>query len=323
MKFLLPQGIGDSVWGLYKVQSILKKFGEAGDNTIEIYLNCSENSIVESRALEFVRRFKFVDRAEMYQTPILSIPPVDEEGRYNYMGTGFADLPGLGRTYILMPNQPLERGIRLENWMPELETNWDIVKQFRFYTDEVDLADNLHRELGDYAVLFLGSLASNTICGHNRNGIWKPEDWIDLGKFLINRGLQIVVVGAKYDLDYYTQKIEPILTDKWHCKIGQYGIGETFAICKRSRLITSYQAGIGIFSSYLGVPTAIFWRAKGDSVSPDMYISFEESMAEAWANPAHLGTTHMPLIYGKHDCLYLQNEMIRRNWVSSQSKSFH
>lgn len=311
MKFLLPQGIGDSIWGLFKVESICKYY-ESKD--IEIYLNCNENNLVEARALEFVRRFKFVDRAEMYKTPIMGVPFVDEEGRYNYVGTGFANLPKLGLTYILMPNQPLERGIRLEQWMPDFETNWNCIDKFRFYTDEVELANNLHKEIGDYAVFFMGSLLANTTQGHNRNGIWTPEDWIALGEFLMKQGLQIVVVGATYDLSYYTEKIEPLLKQKWHCKIGEYGIGETFAVTKRSRMIISYQAGIGIFSSYLGTPTAIFWRAKGDSIAADHYVSFEESMAEAWANPAHIGTKHLPLIYGKHDLAYLQNEIIRRGW---------
>lgn len=50
MKFLLPSGIGDSVWGLHKIQSVSKKIG---DGRIDIYLS-GGNSVIESRALDFV-----------------------------------------------------------------------------------------------------------------------------------------------------------------------------------------------------------------------------------------------------------------------------
>ena len=63
-------------------------------------------------------------------------------------------------------------------------------------------------------------------------------------------------------------------------------------------LVVSYQSGIGICAHYLGAPTAMWWRPKGDSAAAHAHISFEEAMAHCWTNPAYRGR-YLPLIYGR------------------------
>lgn len=318
MKFLVPQGIGDSVWALIKMQSIMKQHGA---DKAHVYLNCSRFSEAECRSLEFVQRFDFVEKAEMLKFNILDEPFIDTHGRYNYIRDGWRHIDTHEAAYVLMPNHPLERGIALGDWLPQFECNWDIAKHFKFREEEILDADRLHAVIGDYAVFFMGSLASNTTSGHNRGTIWTHTDWINLGNWLHERyGLNIVVVGAPYDLDLYNGWIHPNVKDKkwWHSTVGKMGIGSTFATCKRAKLVISYQSGVGIFSHYMNVPLGIFWRQKGDSVSPNHYISFDESMASAWANPRTLGEgRHMSLIYGKHDLEYVKNEIDKRGWVNA------
>lgn len=65
----------------------------------------------------------------------------------------------------------------------------------------------------------------------------------------------------------------------------------------------------------MGVPTGIFWRAAGDSIRDDAYLSFDEAMASAWANPQHIEQgKHLPLIYGRHGVDYIKQQIIERNW---------
>jgi len=63
MKFLLPTGIGDSVWAMHKIESVRKKLDPASE--LSIYLSCGEISPLQARALDFIRRFDFVDYEEM------------------------------------------------------------------------------------------------------------------------------------------------------------------------------------------------------------------------------------------------------------------
>ncbi|MGH7175312.1 MAG: glycosyltransferase family 9 protein, partial [Minisyncoccia bacterium] len=167
-----------------------------------------------------------------------------------------------------------------------------------------------------YAVFFCSSYGGNGQAGHNRGGIWRPQDWADLGKRVREMGLDIVVVGSEYDHTYYQQQVRPLTGKPWHDFIGKWGIGQTFAVIKNAKFVVSYQSGIGIVASYLGVPTAIFWRAKGNSISPDHYISFEEGMASAWTRPDMLAQgKHLPLIYGRHDVNYIVDNITQRGWA--------
>jgi len=303
MNFLVPQGIGDSVWALLKIQDISKKIG---DGVINVFIACFDpNNISEARSLEFVRRFDFVDKCEMYQMPmagrqgcvLLPGDPADANGLYRYIDSGATTLPGID--FVLIPNYTLERGIRIEDWLPDYEINWDVMDHFKF--EETNL-------FKPYVVFFLASTAGNTTAGHNRNSIWTPEQWVELGRRIQKLGCDIIVVGADYDRSYYADYIAPLLRedDRWFNCIGAFDIGETFAIVKNARFVVSYQSGIGIVANYMNVPVAIFWRAKGDSISPNSYISFEEEMASAWAKP---GVKFLPLIYSRHDVDYIIKEI--------------
>ena len=312
MNFLIPQGIGDAIWALLKVQDIAAKH----DNIINIFIACiNKNNAAEGRALEFVKRFKFVSGAQMYEMPmngqggciLLPGPIADENGYYRYIPDGETSLPGID--YVLMPNAPLERGIRIEDWLPEYKTNWGIMGDFSF--------DETGMEGFEYVVFYLSSVQNNSSSGHNRNGLWTPLQWATLGNYIQKElGCKIVVVGAYYDRSYFTDCVKPLLlNDECVNLIGICGIGQTFSIVKNARFVIAYQSGIGIVANYMGVPAAMFWRAKGDSISPDCYISFEEKMAEAWVRPAMIAKgKYLPLIYGRHDENYIIDEIKKRAW---------
>lgn len=318
MKFLLPQGIGDSVWALHKVQSVACRHME---NRIDIYLACNDQNEVATRALDFVRRFSFVDSVEMRPYEIHPQGDhYDPSGYYNYLPDGMYDFDG-ERCCALMPNAALERGTRLEAWLPQYAINWKIFDNFKIAELEKALANSIRDRMGcPYVVFYLGPLHGNTINGHNRNALWRPEDWIALGRRIHNEwGANIVLVGASYDASYYDRLIGPQLngdTPYWFNLIGQTNIGELFTITSGAQFVISYQAGVGIVSTYLGTPTGIFWRPRGDSISPDVYLSFEESMASAWVPPTQIANgAHMPLIYGRDGVDHIMNEIRTRGWV--------
>lgn len=317
MRFLLPQGIGDSVWALLKIQDIAKKLG---DGVVDVYLNTSKTDYREDRAVNFINRFSFVNKVGQLVTPITKdvYPPLDKDGYYVYLDDG-PPTNGLDVDYILIPNRVLERGLRIENWMPDFDVNWSIMDDFRFTDREVRLASDLRKELSEYCVFYLGPETGNTVDGHNRNSLWKPEDWAELGKFVTQRlNSRVVVVGARYDFDYWAKYVRPLVKDqKWIDLIGSTEISAAYAVTKQARFVISYQSGIGIVSEYMGVPSALFWRQKGDSISPypNFYTSFEEAMNGAWSPPEMLvAGKHMALYYGRHDAKFVCEEIVRRGW---------
>lgn len=317
MRFLCPTGIGDVAWALHKIQAVAERHNA---NCIDVGLTCGIESKVETRALDFVRRFEFINSVCMCPGyGILQEPFFTKDGYWNYIEDGFYEIKG-ERWCVLTPNVALERGFPLgSGWLPHIPIRWDIWNDFRITNAEAEQGVDMTPH-GDYAVFYPGPLDGNTVQGHNRNMIWRPQDWIELGKRLHDEhGLSIVAVGAMYDAPYYDTLLGPNLNGAsgyWTNLIGQTNLGSLFTITKHARMVISYQAGVGIVSTYLGTPTGIFWRAKGDSILREGYLSFEEEMASSWVPPAMCVAdgTHLPLIYGRHGVDHIMQEMERRKW---------
>lgn len=316
MKFLLPTGIGDSVWALHKIQAIRDKVAP-GDPINIALVGASIGK--DTRAQDFVCRFKFVNSAAMKSYGIHKADHYNWKGRYNYIEDGIYEYDG-EQYCVLVPNAPLEEGIRLENWLPQYPIRWEIFDDFQIDSEEASFGKLIKDKLGNYAVFYLGPLHGNTTDGHNRNAIWKPQDWINLGREIHQKyGLEIVVVGAPYDATYFQMMVGPHLNGDltyWHNLIGMTGIGELFSTIQNSKFCISYQAGVGIVATYLKIPTGIFWRPEGNSISPSAYLSFSESMASAWVPPKQIADgTHLPLIYGRHGVPYIMDEIGKRGWA--------
>lgn len=309
-RILVPPGIGDSVWALPKVEALVRALG--GDR-VELAVACWNQDAVESRALEFLRRFSFIAGVAPYvmprvaEAPLLQpgCPVATEQGYYWYRQDGpAADLPGID--FVLIPNAPLERGIRLEAWLPHLETRWDVMDRFLWKVTEIEVATAFACET-PYACLFTSSVAGNTAAGHNRGGLWSPTQWIDLADAIRARlGLQIVWIGADWDADYYQAHLADAARSRphWQYRIGAWSVPQTLAIMQRSRLNVCYQSGLGVASQWMGAPTVSWWRAKGDSFDPNRYVSCDEEMATAWNRPREIdgsggGGPYHGAIYGR------------------------
>lgn len=304
MKFLVPTGIGDSLWALTKAAAISKRLG---DGVVEVALSCHrEDDPVETRSLEFVSRFPFVQSARMLRTGAVLKPgpPTDSRGRYRYIEDGdTAFAPGW---FPLIPNAPLERGERLETWFPDDATDWGITRKWENTPAETTLAQNLAKHVGPYAILYPGPLTGNTTEGHNRGGLWPARAWAELAVRVRDLDLTPVVIGARYDWDYWRhavaheiKRLDPSMKLVVNL-IGQTRIGETLAVIRGSRFGVYYQSGLGCWSAFEGVPTAMFWRPDGNSIHPRHLLCFNERMASAWVPPAELESErYLPCVYGQ------------------------
>ena len=316
----LPPGIGDAVWSLTKVQDIAKKHGYK-----KIYVCVKDTDL--NRSQEFLKRFTFVTDViyETFHIHPPGEPEIHKDGTYNYIKNVIErnDYDKVHKYYIICNNY-LERGVRLENWLPEYETNFSVADTWAFKTCDIQYLKSTMKVINaPYCVFYIGPLLGNTVDGHNKENLWSVHDWIKLGEYSRNKfGLHIIIVGAPYDKSYARLFYE-YLTDEqkeyYSDVVGKTGVGDLYAICKCSKFVISYQSGVGIFSVYMKVPAAIWWRPHGDSLStyPHYYISFYNEMAGAWAPPNMLEEgLYTPLHYTKVTPEGIFDNIVKYDWVN-------
>jgi FkbM family methyltransferase len=305
LRVAVPAGIGDAVWALTKIPHLLRIYGA---EKAQISL-CGPRPY---RALPFVERFDFVASAEYSRWECVESQPYTPEGTYNWAASGI----GWHHEYdwMLQANRHLESGLRLEEWLPDMETDWHIADRFRFTAREVREAIEFERSHGPYCLFYLGPEAGNTTSGHNRGPLWTPQDWGLLARHFRELGLKVVVVGAAYDQSYFEKYVAQHLGECTNM-IGKWTIGQTFSAVQRARCVIAYQSGIGIFAVYLGVPTACFWRPHGDSIAPNAFVSFKEEMASAWApHDALASGRYLPAIYTKCTPDSIVQHAVAQDW---------
>lgn len=316
LKVAVPPGIGDSLWSITKIPH-LRRLHEA-DAVIVAVKGTSLN-----RSQDFLSAFTCVDRVIYEDFPIH--PPegqLTKEGPYLYIDS---QQDWKGYDWLLISNGHLERGNRLEDWLPEIDTDFTLGSQWVFNPTYLRKAQEFRSSLnGRYAVFYLGPYAGNTRDGHNRGPIWSVKDWCALADSLHhNYGLKIVLVGAEYDKDF-SDGFMLRMRDRDYIidLVGETPIGLTYSYILYSEMCVSYQSGIGIFSVYLGVPTVLWWRPYGDSISPWHYISFKNEMATAWAPPWSLENgRYLAEIYGdESNPQRILNEVEARQWIGSRGE---
>lgn len=321
MRFLLPQGIGDSLWALTKIEGIARCHGVDGGR-VDLAVAIGHDNEVETRSVPFLRAFRFVDAVTAAKAGNLLIDefhhPTTPEGYYNYLPEGTVRI-GEEAFHLLIPNTVLEQGRRLEEWRPEVAVRWNVMDDFQIPAPDSAFADRQRRMEGPYCMLYACSIPANTENGHNRGPLWTPRQWAELmGRIWTEWGLLPWFIGAPYDRDYFQAHIRPLIPRGVEYKHSwEWPITRTVAMLRQAVFVVAYQSGIGVVSSYLGVPTAMWWRPKGDSVCPRFYLSPEEAMSTAWVDPARLSDgTYLPLIYGRHGVELILAGIAERGWLA-------
>jgi hypothetical protein len=129
--------------------------------------------------------------------------------------------------------------------------------------------------------------------------------------------LRIALVGAGYDLSYWTSCVKPIVDyagSKWLNLIGVFPIEHTFLFLTRCKLLVSYQCGLGIVLHYLGGRVVTWWRPDGDSAHSSRKLMFHNGMRNAWINPA-LKHNYCGLLYGEQTAEQVGQMVEEKGWV--------
>lgn len=196
---------------------------------------------------------------------------------------------------MMQANSHLEHGNRLEDWMPDLEINWNVMDHFKVHDSDVTyVKENLPEK---YFLIYFGNVSGNTVENHNRGPRWTPEHWVELIENLPD--IPLIAIGAYYDAAYFNNYINPLLKNrKVESRIGDFSITRTVEVIRASKGLIAFQSGLGCISGLLGVPTCMWWRKKGDSISKDWYISYEEEENGAFVPKEMLESgKYIPAIY--------------------------
>lgn len=306
LSLAFPSGIGDALWVLAKVPALLRREkADAAAVTV-----CRDET---RRSEAFIRSFEFVDTVDYCDLSIVDSPQFLADGCFNYA-------PSQPRwhnrfDWLLQANGHLERGGCLEDWLPDLATDWRVMERFRWRADDLEFAKRFKGECGPYAVLYFGPESGNTTAGHNRGGLWSPEEWVSLAESIRNMGVEVIAVGAEWDRSYFTRHIRPKCNCIRDC-IGQWDIRRTLAVLKLSAFVIGYQSGIPITAAFMGVRGGAFWRPHGDSILADQYVTFSERMASAWVPPHMLESGDwLPLIYGRDTAATIAKRIEGWKWA--------
>lgn len=250
LKVALPLGIGDAYWSTTKFKALSALHG---GRPIWAYINESPNH----QTVNFLNIVPSVARAFRSERAPYDVwkdlPP-------NHRFPRWSTLKGCERwrefDYVLVANGHLEKGLPLETWLSELETEWeyplDIAVEDRRY------AHGIMGERGR-VLLYLSGIGPN---GGFHNHRWTVQDWVEVAELLNAAGVRPLLVGANTpdDLGY----------EKWFRKasgdrdiadsaVGWTTVPQYCALIERARCWVGLNSGGGIVSAMLRTPTVMLW----------------------------------------------------------------
>lgn len=235
----VPAGIGDISWSYSKVANL----GEE--------LNIQISADNPKRSLDYVKLLPGTVKVEYTTENFHDI--ADNSIPHTTKKQDFLDVAR--KTFVnFSPNRYLEKGYRLETWIPEIETD------FHYKMNLFDEKDNIVSGLTKTPTRYIGIYTSSYQNVVHWNG-WHLSEWASaINK--INSELPKVVfllLGAQYDMpfaDDLSKLIRPIphinLAGKTSCNM-------VMRIISILSYLISYPSGLAVMANVLHTPVMMFY----------------------------------------------------------------
>lgn len=254
----LPSGIGDFSWAYSKLKHLGLVHYEIADG--EPY-----------RTVPFVERLPWTASAKYGEFRYDDIIQYEQATRIPTIGARWSDVEELvkgGGRVLIQPNKHLERGRRLEEWMPELPTDfhYDITTTpFDVTMAEKALVDLKKPVFGISCASYRGAEAWKT---------WGYPEWSEfLRMFQAEVGGTMLLLGGFWDDLTYT-----LASEGYPDMVGKTHIATAVEILKRLDGYIGFSSGLGVIGTVLRRPVFMMW--------PD----FQKPLSESWASPETLET---------------------------------
>jgi len=239
LKLIVQAGIGDISWIYSKVVNL--------NIPIEWYV--SSNGI--QRAHTYLKLLKLTKSVDYINKNFHEIR--DASVKANITKQEFLEKATKEKIYFSV-NLWLENGYRIENFIPELETNL----HYEITTGKAarDMADFIKNKAGKYLTIYCSSYN----CIYNWNG-WIEKDWKKFLKDIEYKNIfdTIIIVGASYDTEFAASLKKQLNDENVVDLTGKTDLDLTIEILKNTEYLVAFASGIPILANVLKVPCLMLY----------------------------------------------------------------
>jgi hypothetical protein len=270
----VPSGIGDISWIYSKLHCAPPEF----DFELFVADGWPHRSVEFCRMLPRVVRSDYED---FNYKDILSFQRVNNITTFEGVATN-----GFGRTFISC-NEHLEQGKRLEDWLPDLKTDF----HYPVVTmgDDMKTAFELINPKGgvDVGVRLIGVSAAS-YRGSEAWDTWRSPKWnrfMDLLQEVADKRLRFVLLGGFWD------DLTFALSKRWDAieLVGKTTIGQAYELHKLLDGYIGFSSGLGVLSTLLSRPTVMLWPRHQAELStswaPPEMLKEHSYIASQWVEP--------------------------------------
>jgi hypothetical protein len=273
----LPLGIGDCHWVCAKLRGLSEYHG---GRPIHAYVNRSPSHL----SIGYLSLAPMVACAyESARAPYdvaRQLPPSHRDPRWSSLD-GCRGWNGFD--YVLVANGHLERGERLETWLPELPTD------FSYMLNIPPAARTRARALAPATsiLLYLSGVGPNRgFHGH----VCSIGLWVRVAELLNAAGFTPVLIGANTvdDLAYRDAFLTAATgRARVHEIVGRTSIAEVCAVIESAAAWVGLNSGTGIVAAMRGVPTVMLWSDSRYPI-PGAIEPLHTNMRTSWLESSQL-----------------------------------
>ena len=273
----LPLGIGDCHWVCAKLRGLSAYHGGA---PVHAFVNRSHSHLTIGY-LQLVPSIACASESPRAPYDMArELPPSHRDPRWSTLD---GSRGWNGFDYVLVANGHLERGERLETWLPELPTD------FVYPLNIPDAARRRARALvsPDSILLYLSGVAANR---DFHNNVCSIGLWVRVAELLNAAGYTPVVIGANTanDLVYREAFLRAAAgRASVHDIVGQTSIAEVCAVIETAAAWVGLNSGTGIVAAMLGTPTVMLWSDSRYPI-PGAVHALHTNMRTSWLSPPQL-----------------------------------
>ena len=273
----LPLGIGDCHWVCAKLRGLSEYHGGA---PVHAYVNRSPAHL----SVGYLALAPMIARAsESARAPshiALQLAPSHRDPRWSTLA---GSRGWNGFDYVLVANGHLERGERLETWLPELPTD------FVYSLNIPDAARRRARALvpPGSVLLYLSGVAPNR--GFH-NHVCSIGLWVHVAELLNHAGFTPVLIGANTqdDLAYRGAFLSAAAgRARVLDVVGGTSIAEVCAVVESAAAWVGLNSGTGIVAAMMGTPTVMLWSDSRYPI-PGAIEPLHTNMRTSWLSSAQL-----------------------------------